>query len=59
MKSSKFVAVNKLMSGESLAYEHWAWVVTWLELIYKDAFIHGYKHGREDNLNGRTKCLTQ
>lgn len=30
------------------ADEHWAWVVRWLELIYKDAFIHGYKHGVED-----------
>ena len=30
-----------------LANEHWAWLQTLLEKIYKDAFIHGYKHGRE------------
>ncbi len=30
---------------EKLAEEHWAWLVRLLELVYKDAFIHGYKHG--------------
>lgn len=28
-----------------LANDHWEWVVRWLEMVYKDAFIHGYKHG--------------
>jgi len=31
--------------AKRLATEHWEWVVRWLEMIYKDAFIHGYKHG--------------
>jgi len=31
-----------------LAIEHWAWLQTLLEKIYKDAFIHGYKHGKEE-----------
>ncbi len=30
-----------------LANEHWAWLQTLLEKIYKDAFVHGYKHGRK------------
>ena len=38
---------DKLKSPEQLADEHWAWVVRWLEMVYKDAFIHGYKHGQE------------
>ncbi len=32
---------------EELASAHWDWVVTWLEMVYKDAFIHGYGHGYE------------
>ena len=31
--------------AKRLATEHWDWVVRWLEIVYKDAFIHGYKHG--------------
>ncbi len=31
-----------------LAQEHWNWLVRLLERIYKDAMIHGYKHGYED-----------
>ena len=30
-----------------LAKEHWDWVVRWLEMVYTDAFTHGYKHGAE------------
>ena len=30
-----------------LANEHWAWLETLLEKVYKDAFAHGYKHGRK------------
>jgi hypothetical protein len=40
--------VKVIKCPELLATEHWEWVVVWLELIYKDAFVHGYKHGRED-----------
>jgi len=31
-----------------LANEHWAWLQTLLEKIYKNAFAHGYRHGRKD-----------
>ena len=37
-----------MVDAEKLAQEHWAWLVTLLEKIYVDAFIHGYKHGQED-----------
>ncbi len=35
-------------NAKKLADEHWAWVVRWLEMVYKDAFAHGYKHGQQD-----------
>ncbi len=35
------------MTPEQLADEHWKFIVKWFEMIYKDAFIHGYKHGKE------------
>jgi len=41
--------------GEQLADEHWEWVVRWLEMIYKDAFLHGYKHGQENKINNHEK----
>jgi len=31
-----------------LAELHWKWVSTWLEMVYIDAFAHGYKHGMKD-----------
>ena len=34
---------------ERLADEHWAWLGSLLEKVYKDAFIHGYKHGEEES----------
>jgi len=33
--------------AEKLADKHWEYVGSVLELQYKTAFIHGYKHGRE------------
>jgi len=33
--------------AERLAAKHWEYVGSVLELQYKTAFIHGYKHGRE------------
>jgi hypothetical protein len=37
------------MASESdrLANEHWAWLAPLLEKFYKDAFVHGFKHGAE------------
>ena len=38
---------NKLeKEGNKLANEHWEYVGKLCEKMYKDAFIHGYKHGR-------------
>ncbi len=36
-----------MSSAKKLADEHWDWLVVLLELMYKDAFIHGYKHCEE------------
>jgi len=33
---------------QQLADEHWNWLETILRKIFKDAFIHGYKHGRKN-----------
>jgi len=30
-----------------LADEHWRWLGPTLEKMFKDAFVHGYKHGRD------------
>ena len=38
---------KKIKTAELLAEEHWAWLQTILAKVYKDAFIHGYKHGKE------------
>ena len=35
---------------KELADEHWAFLVKWLEMVYKDGFIHGYKHGEESHI---------
>ena len=48
---------------EQLANEHWAWLEDILlesmrmsMRLFKDAMIHGYKHGVKDTKNGvRTK----
>ena len=32
---------------EQLAEEHAEWTSQFLKWIYKQAFIHGYKHGKE------------
>ena len=39
--------MSKINEATKLADEHWAWLVKLLEHVYKDAFIHGYKHGKE------------
>jgi hypothetical protein len=31
--------------AKRLADEHWIYVCSICEKMYKDAFIHGYKHG--------------
>ena len=34
--------------ARKLAEDHWKFLVKWHEMIFKDGFIHGYKHGKED-----------
>jgi hypothetical protein len=34
-------------SAEELAVAHWNYVCSVAEKMYKDAFVHGFKHGRE------------
>lgn len=34
--------------ARELAEEHWMWVERWLHMVYVDAFVHGYKHGKSD-----------
>jgi len=36
-------------NAELMAKEHWGWLQTILERVYVDAFIHGWKHAKEDN----------
>lgn len=45
----------KIKTAHQLAEEHWNWLQSVLEeqrkvegKLYKDAFIHGYKHGQEE-----------
>lgn len=50
-----WVSSNKKMSETNtkdtkLADEHWDYVSSICEKMYKDAFIHGYKHGLEDGV---------
>lgn len=37
------------MDSEQLAEDHWQWLMKVLEVVYKGAFVHGYKHGKEDS----------
>ena len=39
--------------AKKLAEEHWKWLESWLHIVYVDAFIHGYKHGCETNVERR------
>jgi hypothetical protein len=36
-----------IIGGQQLADDHWAWLSQLLERVYKDAFVHGFKHGAE------------
>jgi len=38
------------MSGDArkLAEEHWRFLERWLHAIYVDAFVHGYKHAKQE-----------
>jgi len=52
---NNYQAIMEATLPKQLANEHWNWVVRWLEIVYKDAFIHSYKHGMEDKINDLKK----
>jgi len=43
---------KKISPAKKLAEAHWAWLESTLGKVYKDAFVHGYGHGMEDEKNG-------
>uniref|UniRef100_A0A6M3KKW9 Uncharacterized protein n=1 Tax=viral metagenome TaxID=1070528 RepID=A0A6M3KKW9_9ZZZZ len=49
MTESNYEAIMSSTLPNQLADEHWEFIQRWLEMVYKDAFIHGYKHGIEDS----------
>ena len=45
--SEKWIKKTKLEKAKAIAEEHWEWLEPYYHKIYVDAFIHGYKHGKE------------
>ena len=39
-----------MSEAKKKAEEHWKFLQRWLRMVYVDAFIHGYKHGRQDKV---------
>ena len=50
---NNYVNVGEIIPGSKEACEHWNWIKGYmlpiLERTYIDAFIHGYKHGKNDD----------
>ena len=46
-KTKEQLKVEQELHATQLANEHWERLQTLLGKVYKDAFIHGYKHGKE------------
>jgi hypothetical protein len=48
-----------MSESEILAREHWKFISKWLEIVYIDSFIHGFKHGVEstEGINRKDKML--
>jgi len=46
-KNKDWVDKEKYIEAKKLADEHWSYVGRICEMMYKDAFIHGYGHGQE------------
>jgi len=40
---------EKYIEAKKLADEHWSYVGCICEMMYKDGFMHGYGHGKEDS----------
>jgi hypothetical protein len=34
--------------AEEITDQHAKWFIEWIDKVYRDAMIHGYKHGWED-----------
>lgn len=41
--------------GAEISAQHTEWFIGWIEMVYKDAMLHGYRHGWEDAKNENTK----
>jgi len=46
--SESWMKRKKMERAKLLAEEHWEWINKWLHIVFVDAFVHGYKHGREE-----------
>lgn len=34
--------------GKKITEQHTEWFIDWMAQVYKDAMLHGYKHGWDD-----------
>ena len=41
--------------AKKIAEAHWVWVEKICHMMYVDAMVHGYLHGREDQSTEETK----
>ena len=48
MTESNYEKIMASTLPQQLADEHWKFLERWLEMIFKDGFLHGYKHGHEE-----------
>ncbi len=51
MSDTEWTENEKYRKAKILAEEHWSYVGRICEMMYKDAFVHGYGHGVEDAEN--------
>ena len=57
MSASDFDEILRIDKPEyRLARDHWAFLQRWLEMVYVDSFVHGYKHGAESLNNDFSKA---
>ena len=49
MNNSDYSGRDELVTrAKEIAEGHWAWVEKICHMMYVDAMVHGYLHGRED-----------
>lgn len=39
--------LKELREVQEKATEHWEFLERWLRIVFIDAFVHGYKHGKD------------